>query len=142
MESDIDQKNRSEFFHVKVIFKHTKVDTLFDSGSHVNLISKEIVKKLGLKTTPHKNPYPLDWVCDDAKLQVTKQCKIKFAIQLGSFMRLIWMLCLLKFATLSWVVHIYLIGRLYSTENRINIIFSRMGLNILSDLIASKLIFP
>jgi hypothetical protein len=80
MESDIDQKKRSELFHVRVIVKHTKVDTLFDSGSQVNLISEAIVKKLGLKMTPHKNPYPLGWVCDDAKLQVTKQCKIRFAI--------------------------------------------------------------
>ena len=26
--------------------KHTKVDTLFDSGSQVNLVSKEVVRKL------------------------------------------------------------------------------------------------
>ena len=30
--------------------------------------------------TPHKNPYPLGWVCEDAKLQVNKHCKIWFAI--------------------------------------------------------------
>ena len=29
--------------------KHTKVDTLFDPGYQVNLISEKIVKKLGLK---------------------------------------------------------------------------------------------
>jgi hypothetical protein len=80
LESVTDQKKRSEIFHVRVIVKHTKVDTLFDSGSQVNLISEAIVKKLGLNTTPHKNPYPLGWVCEDAKLQVTKQCKIIFAI--------------------------------------------------------------
>jgi hypothetical protein len=48
LESDIDQKKRSEFFHVMVIIKHTKVDTLFDSGSQVNLIFEAIVKKMGL----------------------------------------------------------------------------------------------
>jgi hypothetical protein len=79
LESDTDQKKRSEFFHVIVIVEHTKVDTLFDSGSQVNLIYEAIVKKSGLKITPHNNPYPLGWVCD-AKLQVTKQCKIIFAI--------------------------------------------------------------
>jgi hypothetical protein len=52
--------------------KHTKVDTLFDNGSQVNLISEAIVKKLGLNTTPHVKPYPLGWVCEDAKLQVMK----------------------------------------------------------------------
>lgn len=33
-------KERSDIFHIKVIKKHTKVDTLFDNGSQVNLISK------------------------------------------------------------------------------------------------------
>jgi hypothetical protein len=60
--------------------KHTKIDTLFDSGYQFNLISEEIVKKLVLNTTPHVKPYPLGWVCKDAKLKVTKQCKIIFAI--------------------------------------------------------------
>jgi hypothetical protein len=70
----------SDHFHVKVIVKHTKVETLFDNGSQVNLISEEIVKKMGLKMTPKKKPYPLGWVCEDAKVQVMKQCKIRFAI--------------------------------------------------------------
>jgi hypothetical protein len=35
---------------------------------------------MGLKTTHHKKPYRLGWVCENAKLQVTKQCKIIFAI--------------------------------------------------------------
>jgi len=51
---------------------------LFDSGSEVNLISEAIVKKLGLLTTPHKKQYPLGWLYDKAKLQVIRQCKLKF----------------------------------------------------------------
>jgi hypothetical protein len=80
MESDIDQKKSCEIFHVRVIVKNKKVDTLFDSGFKVNLIFEAIVKKLGLKRKPHKTTYTLGWVCDNAKLQVTKQCKIIFAI--------------------------------------------------------------
>jgi hypothetical protein len=72
MESDIDQKNISEIFHVIVIVNHTKVDTLFDNGYQVNLISEEIVKKIGFNMTPHKKPYPLGWFFEDAKLQVMK----------------------------------------------------------------------
>jgi hypothetical protein len=53
------QKKRSELFNVRVIVKHAKVDTLFDSGSQVNLIYEAIVKNIGLKMTPHKNTYPL-----------------------------------------------------------------------------------
>jgi hypothetical protein len=80
VKSDIDQKNINELFCVRVIVKHTKVDNLFDSGSQVNLIYEAIFKRLGFNTRPHKKTYPLGWVCDDAKLQVTKQCNIRFAI--------------------------------------------------------------
>ena len=31
-------------FHIRVIIKKTKIDTLIDSGSQANLISKEVVK--------------------------------------------------------------------------------------------------
>ncbi len=77
MQSD---KRRSELFHVRVVTNHTKIDTLFDSGSQVNLISEEVVKKLHLVTTPHEKPYPLGWVTNDTQLQVTKKCVLKFAI--------------------------------------------------------------
>ena len=53
---------------------------LFDSGSQVNLVSEEVVKKLGLDTIPNENPYPLGWVTNDAQLQVTKKCILKSAI--------------------------------------------------------------
>jgi hypothetical protein len=79
-ESVLDQNKRIDLFHARVVFNHTKIDTLFDNGSQVNLIYEVIFKKLGFKTTPHKKPYPLGWVCDDAKLQVLKNYKIRFAI--------------------------------------------------------------
>jgi hypothetical protein len=53
---------------------------LFDPGSQVNLISEKLVKKMGLETKPHPEPYPLGWVCDKAKLNVTKQCRVRFVI--------------------------------------------------------------
>jgi hypothetical protein len=39
-------KTRIELFHIRVVSKHTKIDTLFDSRSQENLISEETVKKL------------------------------------------------------------------------------------------------
>ena len=42
------EKVRIELFHIRVVSKHTKIDTLFDSGSQANLISEETVKKLKL----------------------------------------------------------------------------------------------
>jgi hypothetical protein len=35
---------------------------------------------MGLKTKSHPKPYPLGWVCNKAKLNVTKQCRVRFAI--------------------------------------------------------------
>ena len=74
------RKTRIEIFHIRVISKHTKIDTLFDSGSQEKLISKDIVKKLNLETIPHPKPYPLGWVCENAKLQVTRKCILRFSI--------------------------------------------------------------
>jgi hypothetical protein len=74
------EKTRIEIFHIRVVSKHTKIDTLFDSRSQANLISEETVKKLKLETSPHPKPYPLGWICDNAKLQVTRKCKLRFAI--------------------------------------------------------------
>jgi hypothetical protein len=50
---------RSKLFHIRVIMRHTNFDTLIDSGSQSNLISEEVVNKLGLKTQMHHKPYTL-----------------------------------------------------------------------------------
>jgi hypothetical protein len=74
------EKVRIELFHIRVVSKHTKIDTLFDIRSQANLISEETVKKLKLETSTHPKPYPLGWICDNDKLQVTRRCKLRFAI--------------------------------------------------------------
>ena len=80
-------RNRSALFHVCVIVNHTKIDTLFDSGSQVNMISEEVVKKLHLVTMPHEKPCPLGWVTNDTRLQVTKKCVLKLQLLKSSCMR-------------------------------------------------------
>jgi len=60
--------NIIDLFHIRVISKHTKIDTLFDSGSHANLISTHLVKKLNRETMPHHKQYPLGWITKDANL--------------------------------------------------------------------------
>jgi hypothetical protein len=74
------EKERIEIFHIRVISKHIKMDTLLDTESQANLISEDTVKKLKLETTPHPKPYPLGWICDNAKLHVTRRCKLRFSI--------------------------------------------------------------
>jgi len=64
---------------------------------------------LGLNTTPHKNPYPLGWVCEDAKLQVMKQSKFEITTKFFDEVELdvvpfSWMnSIILKFECLTWV---------------------------------------
>jgi hypothetical protein len=72
--------SRSKFFHIRVIMKHTKVDTLIDNGSQYNLISEEVVKQLGLNTHMHHKPYSLKWISTNHKLHITKKCTLKFVI--------------------------------------------------------------
>jgi hypothetical protein len=74
-ESHVDERKRNELFHIRVVSKHTKIDTLFDPGSQVNLTSEALVKKMGLEMKPHLKPYPLGWVCN-----VIKQCRVIFSI--------------------------------------------------------------
>lgn len=57
--SHLNEDKWVELFHIRITFKHTKIDTLFDSGSQENLISKDLVKKLGLETHNHPRPNPL-----------------------------------------------------------------------------------
>jgi hypothetical protein len=74
------EKERIKLFHIRVISKNTKIDTLFDIGSQANFISEDMVKKLHLEITPCPKPYPLGWICDHAKLHVTRRCKLRFVI--------------------------------------------------------------
>jgi hypothetical protein len=72
--------SRSKLFHIRVIIRHTNVNTLIYSGSQSNLISEEVVKQLGLNTQMHHTPYSLKWISNNHKLHITKQCKLKFSI--------------------------------------------------------------
>ena len=47
-------KERNALFHIRVITKQTKIDTLIDSASQANFILEEVVKQLGLTTTTHE----------------------------------------------------------------------------------------
>ena len=75
-----EEKEMTKLFHIKIQVKKTKIDALLDFGSHANLIVADLVSKLGLEVHDHPSSYPLGWVNKDAKIKVTKQCKIKFAI--------------------------------------------------------------
>eukprot|EP00253_Pinus_taeda_P035123 PITA_35123 len=63
------QKNEPEdlgegehLFHSKMWVKGSSLQFIFDSGSRKNLISAEVMKRLGLPTTPHLQPYSIGWL--------------------------------------------------------------------------------
>ena len=60
--------------------KNIKVDSLFDSHSHDNLIVVDLVIKLGLEVHDHPIPYPLRWVNKDGKIKVMKHFNINFIL--------------------------------------------------------------
>jgi hypothetical protein len=49
-------------FHSQMWVKGTPLHFIVDSVSHKNLISTEVVKQLGLSTTPHPYPYNIGWL--------------------------------------------------------------------------------
>ena len=81
--SNINPSNENkgvELFKIRIISNHTKIDTMFDSGSLANLISEYLVKSLGLETQNHPRPYPLGWLNKSTQIKVTKQCRLRFSI--------------------------------------------------------------
>lgn len=58
-QNHLNEDKSVEIFDIRITYKHTKIDTLYDSGSQKNLISEDLVKKLCLETHNHPRPYPL-----------------------------------------------------------------------------------
>ena len=48
-----------------------------------NLVSSDLVKKLGLTTCPHPRLYHIQWLNDSGKAKVTQTCRVSFFI--GSY---------------------------------------------------------
>ena len=43
--------------------------------------SEHLVKKLGLVTTPHPQPYNIGWIKDRQELRITEQCRVAYFIK-------------------------------------------------------------
>jgi hypothetical protein len=131
-----DFHSRSKLFHIRVIMKHTKIDTLIDNGSQSNLISEEVVKKLGLNTKMHHKPYSLNWISKDDKFPIKKKCIIKFSITSKYVDALI---CdVVPLETFEVEALVYMIAKKSFTRNIINITCLKRELNMLYMLIVLK----
>lgn len=53
---------------------------IIDDGISENIVSKAIVKALGLITLKHPNPYFVGWIKKGSETKVTKLCKVHFNI--------------------------------------------------------------
>ena len=61
-EEPTDPEEGEHLFHSQMWVKGTPLQFIVDSGSQKNLISAEVVKQLGLSTTPHLEPYNIGWL--------------------------------------------------------------------------------
>lgn len=53
---------------------------IIDGGICNNLVSYDLVKKLGLTTRHHPHPYNIQWSTDAGKAKVTHTCRVSFFI--------------------------------------------------------------
>ena len=52
-----DRLQRHNLFQIFFVINNRRVRVIIDGGSCNNLVSSELVKKLGLTTRPHQHPY-------------------------------------------------------------------------------------
>jgi hypothetical protein len=61
-EEPTDPEEGEHLFHSHMWVKGTPLHFIVDRGSQKNLISAEVIKQLGLSTTPHPQPYNIGWL--------------------------------------------------------------------------------
>lgn len=61
--------------------KGSPLQFIVNSGSQKNLISAKVVKRLGLPTTPHPQPYSIGWLHEGRDLKVRQQCRLPYNIK-------------------------------------------------------------
>jgi hypothetical protein len=65
-----DPEEGGHLFHSQMWVKGTPLHLIVDSRSQKNLILAEVVKQLGLSTTPHPQPYNIGWLRQGRYLRV------------------------------------------------------------------------
>jgi hypothetical protein len=61
--------------------KGSPLQFIVDNGSQKNLISVEVVKRLGLPTTAHPQPYTIGWLHQGRDLRISQQCRLPYSIK-------------------------------------------------------------
>jgi hypothetical protein len=72
LEEPTDPEEGEHLFHSQMWVKGTPLHFIVDRESQKNLISVEVVKQLGLSTTPHLQPYSIGWLRQGRYLRVSQ----------------------------------------------------------------------
>jgi hypothetical protein len=68
-------------FHSKMWVKGSPLQFIVDSRNQKNLISVEVMKKLGLPTTTHPQPYTIEWLHQGRDLHFSQQFHLPYNIK-------------------------------------------------------------
>ena len=69
---------RKRLFRTKCKSQGKCCKMVIDSGSIDNLVSTEMVEKLGLKRMKHPTPYKVSWLQKGPQLLVNEKCNVEF----------------------------------------------------------------
>ena len=70
-----DDWRRSAIFQTYTKCGDKTCKVIIDSGSCINAVSSSVVSRLGLKLTPHPNPYKVSWV-DTSSIAIKEKCVV------------------------------------------------------------------
>jgi predicted aspartyl protease len=80
---DDTKAQRNNLFHMFLVVQERRVLTIIDTGSCNNLVSSDLIRKLGLETRPLHFPYNIEWFNNSGKAKVTHSARIHFSV--GSY---------------------------------------------------------
>lgn len=76
----LDHTQRNSIFKTRCTIDKKVCNVIIYSNSSENVVSKALVKALGLLTKPHTKPYKIGWIKEDIDTEVTKIYKVPFSI--------------------------------------------------------------
>ena len=77
----INEEELHNIFHTWIWVQNNPLHLIVDNGSQKNFVFEDLVKKLGLVTTPHPQPYNIGWMKKEKLLRITFQCKLAYFIK-------------------------------------------------------------
>jgi hypothetical protein len=79
-----EKQQHHNLFQTFFAIENRRARVIIDGGSCNNLVSSDLVKKLGLTTRPRPHPYHIQWINDSGKVKVTHMVRVHFSIGMYS----------------------------------------------------------